>query len=115
MGLLGVGVFAEQLNGMREDRKDKAQIFHRTPGAPGQVDDERPATNACHGAGKHGMTGFLERSSPHDLRETRRIFLNDSPSRFGGDIARRKAGTSRREDDVHFAAIRPFDQRLAKR
>ena len=90
---------------MWDDRDNDLQIFDRTLGTSGEIDDECFAANSRDNPRQHGMRRDYEAGRTHGLRETGRFSVNDSARGFGSDIARRKASSSGGEDHVHLAAI----------
>ena len=77
MTSLGGRIILQQLDGMRQHGRDDCQVFQRSLGAAGQVDDQRSPADARRGSGEHGMRGDLQAGSAHGLCQTGRGALDD--------------------------------------
>src|SRR5581483_4094950 len=104
------GLAGEELDGVGEHRQEDLQRFAHRARRPWEIDDERRADRARDAARQHAVGRLRERARAQRFGDARDLAVDDAARGIGGDVVRREAGATAREDDVRARTDRVEDR-----
>ena len=93
------GVAAEEIEGVRKERKHGLERAFGSGGVAGKIDDEAGADCAADASAECGEGGVERPVAADVLSEAGDEAIADGESCFGGDVARRETGASGGDDE----------------